>query len=116
MGTRTLKTAVFLGSARNVSPPWGGDARLGTRVIEYVKKTLASRASPLGKSDVGGAATTLRCAVSVACIHFLQLQHRARRFSFPTDHGRRASRHPIALPPLYTCARISPSGAFTHRA
>ncbi len=44
----TLKTVIFLGSARNVSPPWGGDARLGDRVIEWVKSSLSARASSLG--------------------------------------------------------------------
>lgn len=46
--TATLKTVVFLGSARNISPPWGGDARLGDRVVEWVKSTLSNRASSLG--------------------------------------------------------------------
>ncbi|KAL3808004.1 hypothetical protein ACHAXA_010798 [Cyclostephanos tholiformis] len=44
----TLKTVIFLGSARNISPPWGGDARLGDRVIEWVKSSLSARASSLG--------------------------------------------------------------------
>ncbi len=47
----TLKTAVFMGSARNVEPMWGGEKRLGSRVLEFVKKTLASRAQQLGKSE-----------------------------------------------------------------
>eukprot|EP00579_Thalassiosira_antarctica_P007043 CAMPEP_0201884884 /NCGR_PEP_ID=MMETSP0902-20130614/17605_1 /ASSEMBLY_ACC=CAM_ASM_000551 /TAXON_ID=420261 /ORGANISM="Thalassiosira antarctica, Strain CCMP982" /LENGTH=224 /DNA_ID=CAMNT_0048413899 /DNA_START=98 /DNA_END=772 /DNA_ORIENTATION=- len=45
----TLKTVIFLGSARNVVPPWGGDARLGDRVTNWVKSTLANRNEPLGE-------------------------------------------------------------------
>ena len=47
----TLKTVVFLGSARNVIPPWGGDARLGDRVTNYVKSVLATRSSKIGDGD-----------------------------------------------------------------
>ena len=50
--TTTLKTVVFLGSARNLAPPWGGDARLGDRVVEWVKSTLSTRASSLGDDVV----------------------------------------------------------------
>mmetsp|Transcript_30399 Transcript_30399/g.50299 ORF Transcript_30399/g.50299 Transcript_30399/m.50299 type:complete len:228 (-) Transcript_30399:279-962(-) len=50
MAEAVLKTVVFCGSARNVTPPWGGDSRLGTRVIEYVKASLAARSKVLGKS------------------------------------------------------------------
>ena len=46
--TRILKTVVFMGSARNVIPPWGGDARLGDRVLKYVSDTLKTRQQPLG--------------------------------------------------------------------
>ena len=44
----TLKTVVFLGSARNIVAPWGGDSRLGDRVANWVKSTLSSRSEPLG--------------------------------------------------------------------
>jgi len=45
----SLKTVVFMGSSKTLTPPWGGDARLGSRVLEYVKKTLAARTSePVG--------------------------------------------------------------------
>lgn len=50
--TRILKTVVFMGSARNVIPPWGGDARLGDRVLKYVSHTLTSRQQPLGNLTV----------------------------------------------------------------
>ena len=48
----TLKTVVFLGSARNVIPPWGGDARLGDRVTNWVKNELASRSGEIGSDKV----------------------------------------------------------------
>lgn len=38
-----LNTVVFMGSAKTVVAPWGGPARLGTRVLEYVKKALNDR-------------------------------------------------------------------------
>lgn len=50
--TRVLKTVVFMGSARNVIPPWGGDARLGDRVLKYVSNTLKTRQHPLGNLTV----------------------------------------------------------------
>jgi chromate reductase len=50
--TLMLKTVVFMGSARNVVPPWGGDARLGDRVLKWVTQTLAARNEPLGGNQV----------------------------------------------------------------
>mmetsp|Transcript_26487 Transcript_26487/g.55980 ORF Transcript_26487/g.55980 Transcript_26487/m.55980 type:complete len:264 (-) Transcript_26487:256-1047(-) len=44
----TLRTIIFLGSARTIIPPWGGDSRLGDRVLHYVQHHLASRTAPLG--------------------------------------------------------------------
>ena len=52
MPPRVLKTVVFFGSARNVVPPWGGDARLGDRVISWVCSELASRSSNLGNDQI----------------------------------------------------------------
>ena len=44
-----LKTVVFMGSSRTLVPPWGGDPRLGDRVLQYVLKTIAARtAEPVG--------------------------------------------------------------------
>ena len=37
-----LKTVVFLGSARDASPPWGGDKRLGDRVLLFLKAQVAA--------------------------------------------------------------------------
>jgi NAD(P)H-dependent FMN reductase len=45
-----LKTVIFMGSARDVIPPWGGDSRVGDRVLNWVKTTLASREGKLGDS------------------------------------------------------------------
>lgn len=51
MTSITLKTVVFIGSARNVVPPWGGDARLGDRVVKWVTSSLAARSAALGDGD-----------------------------------------------------------------
>jgi chromate reductase len=47
-----LKTVVFMGSARNTSPPWGGDVRSGDRVLEWVKSALKSRKELLGDEEI----------------------------------------------------------------
>jgi len=52
MSTSVLKTVVFMGSSRNVVAPWGGDSRLGTRVLEWVKSTLSIREGKLGESKI----------------------------------------------------------------
>lgn len=52
MATITLKTVVFFGSARDVTPPWGGDSRLGDRIMAWVKATLAERSESLGADTV----------------------------------------------------------------
>jgi chromate reductase, NAD(P)H dehydrogenase (quinone) len=49
---RVLKTVVFMGSARNVVSPWGGDARLGDRVLKFVQSTLATRRQVLGNETL----------------------------------------------------------------
>lgn len=49
---RVLKTVVFMGSAKNISPPWGGDARLGDRVLKHVKTTIESRSVQLGSETI----------------------------------------------------------------
>ncbi|KAK1739377.1 NAD(P)H-dependent oxidoreductase [Skeletonema marinoi] len=52
MTTITLKTIIFLGSARNITPPWGGDSRLGDRVIKWVKSVMESRKESLGADTI----------------------------------------------------------------
>ncbi|CAE7945145.1 OOP, partial [Symbiodinium sp. KB8] len=47
-----LKTVVFMGSARNVVPPWGGDARLGDRVLKHVLSVLKARDEAYGQDQV----------------------------------------------------------------
>jgi hypothetical protein len=49
-GTLRLKTVVFLGSARDITPPWGGCSRLGDRVLKYTLQVLqdAGRAPKVG--------------------------------------------------------------------
>lgn len=52
MATKSLKTVVFMGSARNAVPPWGGDARLGDRVLKWVVNTLTERKGSLGADTI----------------------------------------------------------------
>jgi hypothetical protein len=42
---KQLRTVIFLGSARDILPPWGGDSRLGSRVLKWVKSTVENRRS-----------------------------------------------------------------------
>lgn len=49
---RSLKTVIFLGSARNVVPSWGGEARLGTRVLKWVMNTLDHRREIIGDETI----------------------------------------------------------------
>lgn len=57
--TRTLKTVIFMGSARNVVPAWGGDSRTGDRVLKWVKQTLAERNATYGTVTVAHDVTVL---------------------------------------------------------
>ena len=41
-----------MGSAKNMSPPWGGEARLGDRVLTHVQTTLESRSMTLGSETI----------------------------------------------------------------
>ena len=45
MTSVTLKTVIFFGSARNVTPPWGGEKRLGDRLLSHVKSILSVRST-----------------------------------------------------------------------
>ena len=58
--TRTLRTVVFIGSARDVIPPWGGDYRLGDRVVKHVLSTLSTRKTALGDDEVSSDTEPLR--------------------------------------------------------
>jgi hypothetical protein len=49
---RVLNTVVFMGSSRDIVPQWGGDSRLGNRVLAYVKNALANRETKLGDETV----------------------------------------------------------------
>lgn len=51
-GEVTLKTVVFMGSAKDVLPPWGGSKRLGDRVLTHVKSVLAARTEKCGPDTV----------------------------------------------------------------
>ena len=50
--SRVLKTVVFMGSAKDIAPPWGGPSRLGDGVLNYVKSELAKRSKALGDEVV----------------------------------------------------------------
>lgn len=41
-----------MGSARRTSPPWGGDTRLGDRVLKHVLATLETRTATLGGDTI----------------------------------------------------------------
>lgn len=47
MATKQIRTVIFMGSARDVTPPWGGDSRLGTRVLNWVTSTVQNRSVEL---------------------------------------------------------------------
>ena len=49
---RLINTVVFMGSAKNVSPPWGGPARLGDGVLNWVVSTLKAREGSCGGETV----------------------------------------------------------------
>ena len=40
---KPLKLVIFMGSARDSLPPWGGTERLGTRVLKWVQSKLGER-------------------------------------------------------------------------
>ena len=48
----SLKTVVFMGSARSIPAFWGGDKRLGDRVLNWVKATLKDRKGTLGDETI----------------------------------------------------------------
>ena len=52
MSSVVLKTVIFMGSAKNVTPPWGGVARLGDGVLQWVVNTLKTRAATVGDQTV----------------------------------------------------------------
>ena len=38
-----------MGSARDITPPWGGTSRLGDGILEWVKKEISKRSSFLSE-------------------------------------------------------------------
>lgn len=52
MTSRVLKTVVFMGSARDISPPWGGSSRLGNGILSWVKNELSQRSAELGDETI----------------------------------------------------------------
>ena len=55
----TLKTVVFMGSARNVVPPWGGDVRLGDRVLKHVVSHLRARDEAYAQDQINHEVTSI---------------------------------------------------------
>ena len=62
----TLKTLVLVGSARDVVPPWGGDSRLGDRVLKHVLQQLDGRSSSFGETTVSHEVTVVDPLVEFA--------------------------------------------------
>ena len=52
MSSRVLKTVVFMGSARDITPPWGGPSRLGNGILAWVKSELSKRSAQLGDETI----------------------------------------------------------------
>jgi NAD(P)H-dependent FMN reductase len=54
MSVCVLKTVVFLGSARNIKPPWGSCTRLGDRVLKHTLQVLtdAGRGATVGSTAI----------------------------------------------------------------
>ena len=50
--TKTLRTVIFMGSARDVKPAWGGDSRTGDRVLKWVLATINNREATLGGETI----------------------------------------------------------------
>ena len=48
---RTLKTVLFMGSAKDITPPWGGPSRVGDGITEWVKKEILKRSASLGNGE-----------------------------------------------------------------
>mmetsp|Transcript_129710 Transcript_129710/g.361265 ORF Transcript_129710/g.361265 Transcript_129710/m.361265 type:complete len:248 (+) Transcript_129710:35-778(+) len=59
MSSTALKTIVFMGSARNVVAPWGGDSRVGDRVLKHVRATLEGRSQTFGNQTASHQVTVL---------------------------------------------------------
>ena len=55
--SRALNTVVFMGSAKNVVAPWGGPARLGNRVLQWVVKSLSERTVSYGDIKISHSVT-----------------------------------------------------------
>lgn len=52
MTTRVLKTVLFMGSARDITAPWGGPSRLGDGILRWVKDELSKRSATLGDETI----------------------------------------------------------------
>ena len=52
MNSIRLKAVIFLGSAKDINPPWGGPKRIGDRVLKYVVNTLQEHKGKVGDQEV----------------------------------------------------------------
>lgn len=50
--SRILKTVIFMGSAKDISAPWGGNKRLGDGILNWVKNELSKRSQLYGNELV----------------------------------------------------------------
>jgi len=41
----TFKTVIFMGSAKDIIPPWGGPSRLGNGLLEWAKSEISKRSA-----------------------------------------------------------------------
>jgi chromate reductase len=49
----TLKTVLFMGSAKDIIPPWGGPSRLGNGILEWVISEISKRSTfPEGSEGI----------------------------------------------------------------
>lgn len=51
MATKTFKCILFVGSARNAAPPWGGPTRLGDRVLKFVQGRIEAWNADVGNCN-----------------------------------------------------------------
>ena len=59
MTRRVLNTVICMGSSGATALPWGGDSRLGDRVLAYVKNALANRETKLGDETISHKVTSI---------------------------------------------------------
>ena len=51
LNCRMIKTVLFMGSTRYITPPWGGVSRLGDGILNWVKNNVSKQSSSLGNIE-----------------------------------------------------------------